>query len=173
VKQGGGGEGGHRGGRSGQVRRGREGGGAAARALRIAHAGRVADFYASVAAIFEAWVGRRKSQHTQRASRGDVMAFVEFMGWKWPEDFMNVLRGSILDVQAFKTHMVKQGAAPKTINRRISSLSARPRLPPISPSAQNGNGAPAAAAFLRRDDDGFHEPPFSLMLPFFANGRIR
>lgn len=29
--------------------------------------GRVGDFYLSVAAIFEAWVGRRKSEHTRRA----------------------------------------------------------------------------------------------------------
>jgi hypothetical protein len=29
---------------------------------------RVRDFYLSVAAIFEAWVGRRKSGHTQRAT---------------------------------------------------------------------------------------------------------
>ena len=41
-------------------------------------AGRVGEFYSSVAAIFEAWVNRRKSGHTQRAYRGDVIAFVQF-----------------------------------------------------------------------------------------------
>jgi hypothetical protein len=117
-------------------------------------AGRVGDFYNSVAAIFEAWVGRRKSAHTQRAYRGDVMAFVEFMGWTWPDEATELLRGSILDVQAFKTQMVNHGAAPKTINRRISSLSsfykflagaaAELRLPITVPN-------PAHAQFISRE----------------------
>ena len=50
------------------------------------------------------------------------MAFVEFMDWKWPEDSTNMLRASILDVQAFKAGMEKLGGAGKSINRRISSL---------------------------------------------------
>jgi hypothetical protein len=51
--------------------------------------------------------------------RGDVMAFVV----AWPEDSAKLLRVSILDVQAFKDHMGKHSGAPKTINRRISSIS--------------------------------------------------
>ena len=65
---------------------------------------RVESFYFSVAAIFEAWVGRRKSNHTRRAYRGDVMAFVDFRKWIWPDDSAKLLRVSILDVQAFKDH---------------------------------------------------------------------
>jgi site-specific recombinase XerD len=84
---------------------------------------RVESFFHSVASIFEAWVNRRKSNHTRRAYRGDVMAFVEFRGWAWPDDAPQLLRTSILDVQAFKDAMAKHGGAPKTINRRISSLS--------------------------------------------------
>lgn len=84
---------------------------------------RVENFFHSVAAIFEAWVNRRNSDHTRRAYRGDVMAFVEFRGWAWPDDAAQLLRASILDVQAFKDHMARHGGAPKTINRRISSLS--------------------------------------------------
>src|SRR6202021_434161 len=38
-------------------------------------------------------------------------------------DAPQLLRTSILDVQAFKDDMAKHGGAPKTINRRISSLS--------------------------------------------------
>jgi hypothetical protein len=56
---------------------------------------RVGEFYNSIAAIFEAWVGRRKSGHTRRAYRGDVMAFAGFMGWHWPDDAVNLLRTSI------------------------------------------------------------------------------
>ena len=84
---------------------------------------RVQNFFFSVASIFEAWVNRRKSEHTRRAYRGDVMAFVRFMRWKWPADSARLLSTSILDVQAFKDRLVKEAAAPKTINRRISSLS--------------------------------------------------
>src|SRR6202171_5372875 len=84
---------------------------------------RVENFFHSVASIFEAWVNRRKSEHTRRAYRGDVMAFVQFMRWKWPADSIELLSTSILDVQAFKNRMVQESAAPKTIDRRISSLS--------------------------------------------------
>jgi site-specific recombinase XerD len=73
--------------------------------------------------IFETWVNRRKSDHTRRAYRGDVMAFVEFRRWAWPKDSGQMLRVSILDVQAFREDMLARRAAPKTMNRRISSLS--------------------------------------------------
>ena len=123
---------------------------------------RVEGFFHSVASIFEAWVGRRKSDHTRRAYRGDVMAFAQFMAWAWPEDSMRMLRVSILDVQAFKDHMVKHGGAPKTINRRISSLSsfykfligaaAELRLPITVPN-------PAHAQFIARESsDPVDEP---------------
>ena len=117
-------------------------------------AGRVGDFYASVDAIFEAWVNRCKSEHTRRAYRGDVMAFVAFKGWRWPEDATAMLRASILDVQAFRADLLGRTAAPKTINRRISSLSsfykylagaaAELRLPITVPN-------PAHAQFIARE----------------------
>ncbi|MBZ5506079.1 MAG: tyrosine-type recombinase/integrase [Acidobacteriia bacterium] len=82
------------------------------------------------------------------------MAFVAFRGWAWPQDASHLLRVSILDVQAFKDHMVKHGGAPKTINRRISSLSsfykflsgaaAELRLPITVPN-------PAHAQFISRE----------------------
>jgi site-specific recombinase XerD len=115
---------------------------------------RVENFFHSVASIFEAWVNRRKSGHTRRAYRGDVMAFVGFRGFAWPRDAAHLLRVSILDVQAFKEHMGKHGGAPKTVNRRISSLSsfykflsgaaAELRLPITVPN-------PAHAQFISRE----------------------
>lgn len=69
--------------------------------------GRVGDFYLSIASIFDAWVGRRKSAHTQRAYRGDVMAFVAFMGWRWPDDATNMLRASILEDGGSLTELVR------------------------------------------------------------------
>ena len=115
---------------------------------------RVERFYFSVAAIFEAWVDRRKSEHTRRAYRGDVMAFIKFMGWRWPEDSLLLLQVSIRDIQAFKGDIENRGGAGKTVNRRISSLSsfykylagaaAELRLPITVPN-------PAHAQFIARE----------------------
>jgi len=114
---------------------------------------RVAQFYVSIATIFEAWVARRPSPHTQRAYREDVMAFVKFMGIRWPVDSTALLSVSIKDVQAFRDQLLAQNAAPKTLNRRISSLSslykylaaaaAELRLPITVPN-------PAHAQFISR-----------------------
>lgn len=115
---------------------------------------RVEDFFFSVAAIFEAWVNRRKSEHTRRAYRGDVMAFIHFMQLRWPDDAIELLSASILDVQAWKDSMTKGSMAPKTLNRRVSSLSsffkflagaaAELRLPITVPN-------PAHAQFISRE----------------------
>ena len=115
---------------------------------------RVDGFYSSVAAIFETWVNRRKSEHTRRAYRSDVMAFMHFMGWTWPEHATELLRTSIKDVLAFREFMLDAVAAPKTLNRRISSLSsfykylagaaAELRLPITVPN-------PAHAQFIARE----------------------
>lgn len=114
----------------------------------------VEDFYRSIAAIFEAWVTRRKSKHTQRAYRDDVMTFVRFMGWTWPAEAPRMLEVSIRDVLSFRESLVEKGAADKTLNRRISSLSsfykylsgaaAEFRLPITVPN-------PAHAQFIARE----------------------
>ena len=113
----------------------------------------VESFYSNVAAIFEAWVTRRESPHTQRAYRDDVLSFARFMGWRWPDDSESVLGVSIRNVLDFRESLVQGGAAPKTINRRISSLSsfykylggaaAELRLPITVPN-------PAHAQFIAR-----------------------
>ncbi len=79
-------------------------------------AAQVARFYGAVASIFEFWVTRRESPHTQRAYRDDVMAFARFLGWTWSDH---------------------SDAAPSTINRRISSLSSFYKY--------LGGGAPSSA----------------------------
>lgn len=86
-------------------------------------AARVERFYVSIAEIFERWVTRRKSEHTQRAYREDVMSFVQFVGIEWPRGAIDLLTVSLKDVQAFRDELISKGAAPKTLNRRISSLS--------------------------------------------------
>ena len=85
--------------------------------------GRVENFFLSVASIFESWVTRRSSAHTQRAYREDVMALVKFLGLDWPREAHELLRVSLSDVRDFRSHLIQKDAAPKTLNRRISSVS--------------------------------------------------
>jgi len=84
---------------------------------------KVEQFFFSIPQIFEAWVHRRKSKHTQRAYREDVMSFVKFVGIQWPEESINLLQVTIEDVQLFRDDLLARDAAPKTMNRRIASLS--------------------------------------------------
>ena len=58
----------------------------------------VRSYYASVAEIFERWVARRASPHTQRAYRQDVMAFVEVLGLRWPDDAERLLAVTVAEV---------------------------------------------------------------------------
>lgn len=116
-------------------------------------AAQVERFYESVATIFERWVTRRSSKHTQRAYRQDVMNFVQFMEIAWPDDATLLLTVSVADVLAFRDTMLAANNAPKTINRRIASLSSfykylqgaasELRLPIVVPN-------PAHAQFIAR-----------------------
>src|SRR5581483_10902075 len=104
--------------------------------------------------IFESWVKRWKSRHTQRAYREDVMGFVKFTGIRWPQDSIELLKVPVTDVMAWRDAMLAQDQAPKTINRRIASLSsfykylaaaaAELRLPITVPN-------PAHAQFIARE----------------------
>jgi len=84
---------------------------------------RVRSFYGSVADVFERWVTRRSSTHTRRAYRQDVMDFVSFLGIRWPDEATGLFTVSVTDVLEFRDLMVEEDKAPKTINRRIASLS--------------------------------------------------
>ncbi|QDU42892.1 Tyrosine recombinase XerC [Symmachiella dynata] len=83
----------------------------------------VGEFYLSIADIFERWIARRSSPHTKRSYRQDVASFIEFRGIRWPEESTMLLRVSVADIQAWRDEMVQGEYAPKTISRRISSLS--------------------------------------------------
>ena len=122
---------------------------------------RVKFFYGSVHEIFERWVTRSGSVHTQKAYRTDVMAFVTFMGWRWSEDSWQFLTATIAQVSAWRDAMLEEGKAPKTMSRRLASLSsfykflgacaAEARLPITVPN-------PAHAQFIRREGtDPLHE----------------
>jgi len=121
--------------------------------------GRVRDFYLSVAKIFEAWVNRCHSRHTRRAYRADVMSFVEFMKIKWPQNSTEMLKVTISDVLDWRGFMFETGMAPKTILRRISSLSsfykylsaaaAELRLPITVPNPAHAQFVPRGSADAR------------------------
>jgi site-specific recombinase XerD len=82
------------------------------------------------------------------------MAFVKFMGMTWPDHAIKLLQVSVQDVRHFRDHLVTQNAAPKTLNRRTSSLSsfykylaaaaAELRLPIMVPN-------PAHSQFISRE----------------------
>jgi integrase/recombinase XerD len=115
---------------------------------------RAASFYSGVAELFERWVARRPSPHTQRAYRRDVLSFVDFLGLAWPQQAARLLLASVADVQRWRDAMLAATKAPKTLNRRISSLSsfykylagaaAELRLPLNVPN-------PAHAQFIARE----------------------
>ena len=67
-------------------------------AARIDIRQRVERFYLSISEIFEAWVTRRQSPHTQRAYREDFMAFIRFLGTDWPKDAWRILAATVKDV---------------------------------------------------------------------------
>src|SRR5215469_8721019 len=115
---------------------------------------RVESFYRGVAGMFERWAARHGSSHTRRAYRRDVLSFVDFLGLRWPQQAEELLRASVADVQHWRDAMREQSKAPKTLNRRISSLSsfykylagaaAESRLPINVPN-------PAHAQFIARE----------------------
>ena len=116
--------------------------------------------------MFEAWLERRTSPNTKRAYRQDVMAFVDFLGLRWPEDDAELLRASVPDVQAWRDHLHRdRNAAPKTLNRRISSVSgfftfmrevaADAKLPIVVPN-------PAHSQFIGRESQEPVEPTRAL-----------
>src|SRR5262245_35704822 len=121
----------------------------------------VRSFYGAVSEIFERWVTRRQSTHTQRAYRRDVMSFVAFLGIRWPEESTRLFTVSVADVLDFRGLMLEPSKAPKTINRRISSLSsfykylqgvaAEFRLPITVPNPAHAQFIPRASSDPREE----------------------
>ncbi len=115
---------------------------------------KVERFYSSVAEIFETWVTQRSSAHTQRAYRQDVLSFVKYLNIPWPDQAHQLFTVSLGEVLSWREELKAKGAAPKTLNRRISSLSsfykylaaaaAELRLPITVPN-------PAHAQFIGRE----------------------
>lgn len=84
---------------------------------------RVEQFYFAVPALLDTWVNRCRSPHTRRCYREDVLRFIDHLGLRWPEEAHRLLMTTIQDVQGYRDELLTRNAAPKTLNRRISSLS--------------------------------------------------
>lgn len=80
-------------------------------------------FLGNVPEMLERWISRRSSQHTQRAYRQDLFTFIHFAQLGWPQEATSLFSVTVGQVHAYRDWMVQRGDAPKTINRRISSLS--------------------------------------------------
>lgn len=85
------------------------------------------------------------------------MTFVrEYLRLSWPDDASKLLQVSVQTVQAYRDWLLADGAAPKTINRRVSSLSgfykfltasaAELRLPIIVPNPAHSQFIPRASS---------------------------
>jgi hypothetical protein len=117
---------------------------------------RVEHFYSSVYEIFQRWVNRPKSFHTRRSYRDGVLSFVRHRGIVWPQEASALLTVSVAEVQEYRDALATAGAAPKTINHRVSALcgyakkvtSAAPSAcitPQLRPSRNTSSG-PASPA---------------------------
>ncbi len=126
---------------------------------------RVEQFYSGVAELFERWVHRPKSVHTRRSYRDGVLSFVRYRGLVWPQEASALLLVSVGEVQQYRDALASGGAAPKTINHRVSALSsfykylalsaAELRLPVVIPN-------PAHSQFIARESSDPREETLSL-----------
>jgi len=82
---------------------------------------RVQQFYLLIEELFERWVTRRSSPHTQRNYRQDVMALIRFLGITWPADALQLFNVAVSDVLPTSTSY--SPVAP--LHRRASSWSCR------------------------------------------------
>ncbi len=126
---------------------------------------RVEHFYSSIYEIFERWVNRPKSVHTRRSYRDGVLSFVRHREIVWPQEAHALLTISVADVQTYRDVLAAIGAAPKTINHRVSALSSfykylalsavELRLPILVPN-------PAHSQFIARESSDPREETLSL-----------
>jgi integrase/recombinase XerC len=84
---------------------------------------KVRRFAQGVPEMLERWISRRASPHTQRAYRQDLFTFIGYADLRWPDEATALFAVSVAQVHAYRDWMVSRGDAPKTVNRRISSLS--------------------------------------------------
>lgn len=84
---------------------------------------KVRRFVLAVPELLERWISRRASPHTQRAYRQDLFTFIRYAEIPWPGEATDLFRITVAQVQAYRDWLIARGDAPKTVNRRVSSLS--------------------------------------------------
>ncbi|MCU1260562.1 MAG: hypothetical protein JWO80_3447 [Bryobacterales bacterium] len=94
-----------------------------------------------------------------------MLSFVRHRGMLWPQEASTLLMVSVAEVQAYRDALAAAGAAPKTINHRVSALSsfykylalsaAELRLPIMVPN-------PAYSQFIARESSDPREETLSL-----------
>ncbi len=72
--------------------------------------------------LLAAWAGGWIAVCSRQGARPQA-GFVRFLELRWPEESTRLFTVSIADVLAFRDWMLAEAKAPKTINRRIASLS--------------------------------------------------
>lgn len=126
---------------------------------------RVEAFYSALPDILERWVRRCRSEHTRRSYREGVLSFIRYIGISWPGESARLLSVSVGEVQAFRDWLADSGAAPKTLNHRVSALSsfyrylglcaAELRLPIVVPN-------PAHSQFIARSSSDSRDETLAL-----------
>ena len=126
---------------------------------------RVEAFYSALPDILERWVRRCRSEHTRRSYREGVLSFIRYLGISWPGESARLLSVSVGEVQAFRDWLADSGAAPKTLNHRVSALSsfyrylglcaAELRLPIVVPN-------PAHSQFIARSSSDSRDETLAL-----------
>lgn len=84
---------------------------------------KVRRFVLAMPELLERWISRRASPHTQRAYRQDLFTFIGYAGIAWPDQASDLFRVTLAQVHSYRGWLIARGDAPKTINRRVSSLS--------------------------------------------------
>jgi site-specific recombinase XerC len=110
-------------------------------------------------------VNRPRSPHTRRSYEEGALSFVRYRGIVWPQEASSLLLVSIAELQEYRDALAAGGAAPKTINHRVSALSsfykylalsaAELRLPIVVPN-------PAHSQFIARESSDPREETLSL-----------
>jgi hypothetical protein len=83
---------------------------------------KVRRFALGVPEMLERWISRRASPHTRRAYRQDLFTFIGFINLRWPDEAVDLFAVTVAQVQDYRDWMLARGDAPKTVNRRVSSL---------------------------------------------------
>jgi len=101
----------------------------------------------------------------RRSYKEGVLSFIRYRGIVWPQEASSLLLVPVEEVQEYRDALTVAGAAPKTINHRVSALcsfykylalsAAELRLPIVVPN-------PAHSQFIARESSDPREETLSL-----------